>query len=240
MKKVLLAAALVFCCCQFVCASTLFYNGDVDTVGLGALNNTVTAGGGGQMVFDDFVVPEGGWDISAVFSNNQVPDIPLPYTATGGTWEIWSDLDGAGQTLVASGSTTTDFSWTPTGRSGFFPEYTLLISGLNVDLAPGTYWLAVSPFISDSGYAEISSTEGQNAIGTPLGSNGMAYVGTPQGTDLVPSTDFIAGPVDDVSMGVDGTATPEPSPLLPLCAVAVAVCLIRRRLVLRQQRTQRG
>jgi len=121
MKKVLLAAALMFCCCQFVCASTLFYNGDVDTVGLGALNNTVTAGGGGQMVFDDFVVPEGGWDISAVFSNNQVPDIPLPYTATGGTWEIWSDLDGAGQTLVASGSTTTDFSWTPHWKVRLLP-----------------------------------------------------------------------------------------------------------------------
>jgi hypothetical protein len=107
----------------------------------------------------------------------------------------------------------------------------------NVDLAPGTYWLAVSPFVSSSGSAAISSTEGQNAIGTPLGSNGVVYVGTPQGTDLIPATDFGAGPIDDVSMGVDGTATPEPSPFLPLCAVAAAVCLIRRRLVSQQQRS---
>jgi hypothetical protein len=205
------------------------YNGDVDLVGLGALNNTVTSGGSGQMVFDDFVVPAGGWDVSAVFSNNQVPNT-LPYTATGGTWEIWSDLDGPGQTLVASGSTTTDFTWTPTGRTDFFPEYTLLLSGLNVDLAPGTYWLGVAPFISDSGTAYISSTDGQNAIGTPLGSSGTVFYGTPQGTGLLLGTDAGSGLIDDVSMGVDGTvATPEPSNLVPLIAVLAGACLIRRR-----------
>jgi hypothetical protein len=229
MNNVLQAAIIAFCYCPFVAAGTLVYNGDVDTVGLGALDNTVTPSGGGKMVFDDFTVPAGGWDISAVFSNNQVSDIPSPFTATGGIWEIWSDLDGPGQTLVASGSTTTDFSWTPTGRSGFFPEYTLMFSDLNVDLAPGTYWLGVAPFISDSGFADISSTEGQNSIGSPLGNQGMAFVGTPQGTDLVPSTDFIAGPVDDVSMGVDGVAVPAPAPFLPLSAMIVAVGLVRRQ-----------
>lgn len=229
MAKVLQIAAIAVCCCPFICADTLLYNGDVDTVGLGALNNTVTEAGGGQMVFDDFIVPAGGWDISAVFSNNQVPNIPLPFTATGGRWEIWSDLDGPGQTLVASGSTTTDFSWTSTGRSDFFPEYTLSISDLNVDLAAGTYWLAVSPFISDSGSAEISSTTGQNAIGDPLGSSGTVFYGTPQGTDLLLATDAGAGPIDDVSMGVDGVAAPEPSPVLPLSAVMVALYLLRRR-----------
>src|SRR6202044_2749336 len=147
MNKFSQAAVIALCCCPFLAADTLLYNGDLDN-GLGSLNNTVTAGGGGHMVFDDFVVPAGGWDISAVFSNDQGPNIPFPYTATGGEWEIWSNLAGAGQTLVASGSTTTDFSWPPPGRFGAFQEYTLLISGLSVDLAPGTYWLGVSPFIS--------------------------------------------------------------------------------------------
>jgi hypothetical protein len=229
MNKVLQAGVIALCCCPLVGAGTLLYNGDVDTVGLGALNNTATPDGGGTMVFDDFVVPAGGWDISAVFSNNQVPNMPLPYTATGGTWEIWSDLDGPGQTLVASGSTTTDFSWTSTGRFDFFPEYTLLISGLNVDLAPGTYWLGVSPFISDSGSAAISSTEGLNAIGSPLGSAGTVFYGTLQGTDLLPATGAGAGPIDDVSMGVDGVATPEPSPFVPLGAVFIALSLYRWR-----------
>jgi len=187
------------------------------------------------MVFDDFTVPAGGWDISAVFSNNQVPNIPFPYTATGGMWEIWTDLDGAGQTLVASGSTTTDFSWTATGRSGSFPEYTLLITGLNVDLAPGTYWLGVSPFISDSGQGDISSTEGGNSIGAPLGSAGTVFYGTTQGTGLLPASDAGAGPIDDVSVGVDGVAAPEPSFFFPLSAALIAVCLGR----LLQQRTQR-
>jgi hypothetical protein len=226
-NKVLRVALIALCYCSFVEAGTLLYNGDVDN-GLASLGNSVTAGGSGQMVFDDFVVPAGGWDISAVFSNDQVPNIPLPYTATGGTWEIWTDLDGAGQTLVASGSTTTDFSWTSTGRFGVFPEYTLLISGLNVNLAPGTYWLAVSPFISDSGSAYISSTSGANSIGAPLGSAGTVFYGTAQGTDLLPATDA-------VSMGVNGVAAPEPSPFLSLSVVVVAVYLVRRRLL--QQRT---
>jgi hypothetical protein len=70
----------------------------------------------------------------------------------------------------------------------------------------------------------------------PLGNQGMAFVGTPQGTDLVPSTDFIAGPVDDVSMGVDGVAVPEPSPFVPLSAMIVAVRLIRRRSAIKVNR----
>jgi hypothetical protein len=85
MNKVSQIAIITFCSCSFVDASTLVYNGDLDTVGLGALDNTVTPGGGGKMVFDDFTVPAGGWDISSVFSNDQVPDIPT-LTARGKRW----------------------------------------------------------------------------------------------------------------------------------------------------------
>jgi hypothetical protein len=109
------------------------------------------------MGYDCFIVPAGGWEISSVFSNNQVPNIPVPYTATGGAWEIWKNLGGATQTRVASGSTVTNFSWTATKRSlpnVTFPEYTLLLNDLNVYLGPGTYWLGVSPSISDSGEAK--------------------------------------------------------------------------------------
>jgi hypothetical protein len=222
-RKLFMAIAPAICCCSLACGDVLFYAGDA--ANLGGLANS-----GGYIGYDAFTVPAGGWEVSSVFSNNQVPNIPLPYTATGGTWEIWTDLGQADQTLVASGSTVTNFSWTPTGRSGAdvsFPEYTLSLSGLDIDLAPGTYWLGVSPIISDSGTAYISGTGGENAVGSPVGSSGSAVLQY-EGATLFPSTDFNAG-MFDLSMGIDGAAVPEPAMFVPAAAVMLAVLRRRRR-----------
>jgi hypothetical protein len=71
-----------------------------------------------------------------------------------------------------------------------------------------------------------------------LNNSGTVYYTTPQGTDLSLAADAGTGDIDAVSMGVDGVATPEPSPFVPLIAIAVGVGLNRRRATLLQQGTQ--
>jgi hypothetical protein len=83
MNKMFQAAAVVLCFCPLISASTLLYNGDAGGPSgvfgvpgpLAALGNTATQTGNGSVLFDDFVVPAGGWDITGVFSNNQVPNL---------------------------------------------------------------------------------------------------------------------------------------------------------------------
>jgi hypothetical protein len=232
MSKLLLAVTLAFFPCSFAGAGTLFYGGD--SANVGAVTNS-----GGYMGYDAFVVPAGGWDLSSVFSNDQVFNIPLPFIATGGTWEIWTDLGQADQSLVASGSTLTNFSWTATGRGIPFvygAEFTLLIYGLDVHLDSGTYWLGVSPFDFDSEQVLIGGTSGQNAVGNPVGSQGMALLHTPDGA-LIPTADLNAG-MFDLSMGINGTAAPEPTTFVPVCAAALAVLLRRPLLGLCRSRTR--
>ena len=98
-------------------SGTLWYNGDFNNInGLAnEVNTTVTD----AHVYDNFVVPAGGFDITSVFSDDLIST-----NVTGATWEIRTGVSaGNGGTLVASGSTATP-TVTATGRSGFgFTEY---------------------------------------------------------------------------------------------------------------------
>ena len=95
----------------------LWYNGDFNNInGLANEVNTLVAD---AHVYDNFIVPAGGFDITSVFSDDLIST-----NVTGATWEIRSGVSaGNGGTLVASGSTSTP-TVTATGRSGFgFTEY---------------------------------------------------------------------------------------------------------------------
>lgn len=169
-------------------------------------------------VYDDFVVPAGGWTVNSVWTNNLFTS---GVTVYGATYEIRSGVSaGDGGTVVASG-TTDSFALTGTGRgTGGYTEYQLLISGLNISLNPGTYWLSVTPTIALADeYVYTSATSGLNAVGQPAGDNGNSYfyAYAHAANGQVTSNVNFREENTDFSMGVTGTSTvPIPSTMLLL------------------------
>jgi hypothetical protein len=198
----------------------LWYNGDLD--GREAYFNERDTQAGDAGVYDDFIVPAGGWLIQGVFSNNLARVTPV-----AADWEIRQGVSaGNGGSVVASGTTSSAFTWTPTGRTAFGdPEYTVHVTGLNVALLAGTYWLMVRP--ADSGvtwsYA-VTTTSGAHCVGPPCGNDLNSFFDMARYND-----NFFLTP-DDFSMGVDGVPIPEPASLLLLGSglVGIAVRLRRR------------
>src|SRR5206468_1838957 len=189
----------------------LWYNGDFNGVnGLANEDNTSLGSGQFASVYDDFNVPSPGWSVTAVFSDNLSST-----TVTGALWEIRQGIsEGNGGTLIASGMTMTPVV-TPTGRSGFgFTEYMVEVIGLNVSLAPGHYWLNVTPIGNLSGRSFDSTTSGTNCVGTPCGNNQNAFFNSNFfGANFTSTSN--EGQPSDFSMGVNGTAgcgTPTPTP----------------------------
>jgi hypothetical protein len=189
----------------------LWYNGDFNHVNeLANEDNTTLGSGEFASVYDDFIVPSPGWHVTSVFSDN-LEDT----TVTGATWEIRQGIsEGNGGTLIASGMTTTPVV-TPTGRSGMgFTEFMIEVTGLNVSLAPGTYWLNVTPIGNLTGRSFDSNTSGANCVGTPCGNDQNAFFNSNFFKANFTSTSNFGQPTD-FSMGVNGTAgcgTPSPTP----------------------------
>ena len=147
-----------------------------------------------------------------VFSDNL-----LNTTVTGANWEIRSGVsEGNGGTVVASGTTTTPVV-TPTGRSGFgFTEFMVEVTGLSVDLAPGTYWLNVTPIGNGGGRSFDSDTSGTNCVGLPCGNDDNAFINSSDFGFVFHNTSSGDVGQPDFSMGVEGTVggggTPSPTP----------------------------
>ncbi len=178
---------------------SLWYNGDFDGVnGLANEQNTIVSD---SRIYDDFNVT-GSWHVTAVFSDN-LTDTGI----TGANYEIRSGVsEGNGGTLLFSGTTSTPIV-TPTGGSGFgYTEYMVEIDGLSIDLAPGTYWLNVTPIGDFNGRSFISTTSGANCVGTPCGDNGNAFWDSTYFGFNFTAVINVVGEDDDVSMGVIGTS----------------------------------
>jgi len=124
--------------------------------------------------YDDFVVPEGGWTVVAVFSDNRMDFAGV----TEASWEIRSGMwAGNGGKLVASGvSPATQTAIPGIGANPRDPAvgYRIQVTGLKIHLAPGTYWLSVAPVVDGNSY--LNATRGRNAVGIPPGNNGQAIV----------------------------------------------------------------
>jgi hypothetical protein len=151
----------------------LWYNGDFN--GVDALANEAnTSSGKSSSVFDDFLVTDsGGWDVTAVFSDN------LENTnVTGAIWQIRQEISvGNCGILIASGQTMTPVV-TPTGRFGFgYTEYMIEVTGLSVHLpqSGGLYWLNVTPVGDGTGRSFDGTTSGANCVGTPCGNDQNAF-----------------------------------------------------------------
>ena len=107
--------------------------------------------------------------------------------------------------MVASGTTTTPVV-TPTGRSGFgFTEFMVEVTGLSVNLAPGTYWLNVTPVGDGSGRSFNSDTSGTNCVGLPCGNDDNAFTNSTDFGFVFHNTSSGDVGQPDFSMGVNGT-----------------------------------
>ena len=212
-RKAYLVLGLLIVLSSFVlsygyAAPILWYNGDFD--GINGLANGINTTTHQANVYDDFIVPAFGWNIGTVWSNN----LMNVRGVTQAVWEIRSGLSsGNGGTLIAGN---TGFATqTPTGRSGFdYSEYTIEVSGLNVFLSPGTYWLTVAPIDLGSGRSFISTTSGLNAVGMPSGDNDNSFFTADYWSrNFYPARLEIGTDPADFSMGVKGHVIPEPATL---------------------------
>lgn len=197
-----------------------WYNGDFNGVnGLNVSGNLPSA------VYDDFNVGASGVNVTGVYMNVLSGDSTLNSFA----WEIRSGVSsGNGGTLIASGSGA-GATVTKTGRTGFgLTEYTVLVTGLNVNLGSGTYWLGGS--IGDpsgTGTLYESTTSGANSVGSPAGNDDNSFFNSSYfGANWQAANLYVGAPAD-FSEGVIGGAAPEPASMTLLGLGAVA--LIRRR-----------
>ena len=156
-----------------------WYNGDGQS-GLPAQPNWYFKEGEFSRVYDDFVVPAGGWTVLGLFSNNRMDFSGV----TRAAWEIRRDMaPGKGGKKVASGLSRATQVLIP-GQTPLPGDptlaYRIQVDGLHVRLAPGRYWLSVAP-IGRGGYVNggawyLEATLGKNAVGDPPGNNGRALV----------------------------------------------------------------
>ncbi|MGD0652215.1 MAG: PEP-CTERM sorting domain-containing protein [Verrucomicrobiia bacterium] len=206
---------------------TLWYSGDFDGR-YGYVNRIDTSGRSSVPIAEMFerfdVTDASGWNITAIWSDNN-----FGTSEPRADWSIRVGMGlNAGGTTLFSG--TSPLTVTPTGRysvpvsgSATNWEYQLEVTGLNVYLPQGEYWLNVTPYSPNT--TSISSTVGSNAVGTPSGSAdpGLWWWSIGYHNYDYPGPGF--------SMGVAGTvAIPEPSSLLLAGSGAMLLwALLRRR-----------
>jgi hypothetical protein len=206
-------------------SNTLWYNGDADGVASFVNQNNAQ---GSQIIYNDFnVTGANGWTIQSVWSNNIF--IAGPPASTTATWEIRANFPTG--TLIASGNGAA--SLTPTGFTPFgFTEFMVQVSGLNVSLASGTYFLAVYPDNTNGNQAGNDSTSGANAVGSPPGNNGNLWATQDN------HNSFIGPFALDSSAGVAGQVNTRAPELDPSSAAGVLALLTGGVLVLRGRRSQ--
>jgi hypothetical protein len=238
----LLAFALSLCTTKSAEAILLGYNGDPDNHS--GLHNSFNGDYFPQFSpYDDFNVTSP-VNVTSVFSNNF-----MNYTGvTEAFWEIRKFVsEGVPGQLVAGGFST-DVTQVANGfaipggpaNALMYTGYTITVQNLNVTLPPGKYWLAVSPKAlgSSSGSAAfLYTTSGTNAVGTPPGNNGNAYIYA-DNPNLDPDTVFAnasmfhGGENVDYSIGYNGqfvNVVPEPGSMLSLVGLAGCFWLARVR-----------
>jgi hypothetical protein len=223
----------------------LWYNGDLDVNvveqqnAMGFRYNQCVSESNSH-IYDDFNVPAPfGWIVTDVFSDNLLELFGSTLSTIDGVfWEIRQGVsDGNPGTLVASGATYINYSVIATGRSKdccfcenpdvpvSLVEYRVTASGLNLFLAPGTYFLNVTPIGSEQcvfygpgfefteavGASFNSGTNGANCVGTPCGNNNLAFINAPTdlGANWEPTTNLDSSS-HDFAMGVVGNSNNNP------------------------------
>jgi hypothetical protein len=165
-----------------------WYNGEWQS-GIPGLQNWYLDPDNFSRVYDEFKVPEDGWTITGVFSDNGLYQLPEVSRAS---WEIRRDMAlGRGGKVVASrvahATQIPDPSVTPSRypASEVAKHFRIQVDGLRVRLPAGRYWLSVAPV--GQGQSYLSATRGANAVGTDAVRPGIALFHRAGGPDFVPA-----------------------------------------------------
>ena len=151
-------------------------------------------------IFDDFLVGGSGWNVSSIFG-----DFISDLNPTQAYWELRSGVSaGNGGSLLFSG--TSNISWTLLGAGLWgINEYRATISGLNLNLLPGTYWLSIAPIDLSYGRAYITTTSGAGGVNSLI--DGNSYWDSQTFGKNFQSVSSVYGRNVDFAYGVGGQAT---------------------------------
>ena len=187
-----------------------WYNGDWQS-GIPGLFNWYVSKKEFARVYDDFVVPDGGWTVVGVFSNNMLYHFP---DVTRASWEIRRGMAyGKAGKLVASGLGSAIQRPASNDRLPEGIHVHIEVNGLRVPLTPGRYWLSVAPV--GRGHSYICATRGRNASGDPPGNNGWALFDVQPGMKRFRET--LETGAGQVGIGIDFSqgviiSQPQPAP----------------------------
>jgi hypothetical protein len=185
----------------------------------------------GAATYQNFSVGGAGIQVTGLFTNNLSNLSP-----SSAYWSICSGMSqGAGGTCFSGTVSGANFSWTPTGRSGFgYIEYKAWAKGLAVNLTPGQWWFSVVPQDPTTvGRSFNSTTFGLNSIGTQT--SDLQYFDSAFFNANFDNADlwgvyptFSSGVYDDP---LEGGSAPEPSSLVLLGSGLVGIAtVIHKRL----------
>jgi hypothetical protein len=159
-----------------------WYNGAWQS-GIPSFLNRYTGPDSFARVYDQFRVPDGGWTVVSVFSDNALYDFPIVVYAS---WEIRRGMNpGKGGEVVASGVTAATQTPDPYVAAAKYPaseaakHFRIQVNNLNVQLPAGHYWLSVTPV--GKGISFASATLGANATGLDENGPGMALIDSSDG-----------------------------------------------------------
>ncbi len=224
------AALLIATNARAIESEVLWYNGDHIPQGPSIDNR-----GSDQdfRVYDNFIVPTGEtWSVDTVFSHNlmfrynaTLTAVDYEFSEYTADFEIRSGVsEHSGGTLLHSGNNVAmTATFRNNGQAGF-KEYRIAISGLDITLPSGEYWLMVRPRDPTGNNrlrSRISGTSGTNAVGTPAGNDQNVFLTGHNFAETDGSFAFFSLPskvvglgsddkVVDFSMGVEGTRNSPP------------------------------
>lgn len=175
----LIPASCVSLSAQEVPANVIgWYNGDWQT-GMGGLASYYASDSDYSCVYDNFVVPDGGWTVTGVFAHLQMDSAQV----NSAFWEIRVGVsEGDSGTVVASGISPAIQILNPSTAYAYVggPDtligYRIEVGGLNVTLSPGKYWLTIVPVTDGTARSYVDATRGMHAAGNPRGNDGLAFV----------------------------------------------------------------
>jgi len=159
-----------------------WYNGEWRS-GVPGLPNWYATADRFARVYDQFQVPDGGWTVAAVFSDNGSPD---PQTIVNASWEIRRGMaPGDGGEIVASGVAPAVQAPDPSVTAKRYPaaevprHFRITVENMRLFLPAGHYWLSVTPLGDEK--LHVSATAGGNAVGLDGNGPGMALFDSPGG-----------------------------------------------------------
>jgi hypothetical protein len=172
---------------------TGWYNGEWQS-GIPGLSNWYVSFEDYSRVYDQFQVPEGGWTVVAVFSDNGLYNFP---TVVNASWEIRRGMvPGNGGTVIASGVAPAIVTSDPSVTAARYPasevpkHFRIQVGNLNVQLPAGRHWVSVTPLgrggtymstVSGKSDSYASATLGRNCVGIQENGLGIALFDRPAG-----------------------------------------------------------